>query len=271
MKEMTLQEIQSVSLDILKEFDRFCKENDLKYSLAYGTLIGAVRHKGFIPWDDDVDVVMPRPDYYKFVTSYKDNGNYACFADERKNCFLAYGRLADISRTFVQTPTVWANKKTGVWIDIMPIDGVDEAKENFLKTVEEAKHQWFMVYRGRKAISDLSYFKGSFAKMLRHFLLQIISGKSIYRHLYHHLEICLRFNYDECCYVSNMSHLLYTKKCHFSKSLFEEYSMLEFENSEFMVIKDYHTFLTTIYGNYMQLPPEKDRNAGHSCHHYYWI
>ena len=68
MKKMTLEEIQSVSLDILKDVHAFCVRNDIHYSLAYGTLIGAIRHKGFIPWDDDVDVVLPRPDYEKLCS-----------------------------------------------------------------------------------------------------------------------------------------------------------------------------------------------------------
>ncbi len=118
MQQMTLEEIQAKSLCVLKEFHEFCTKNDIRYSLAYGTLLGAVRHKGFIPWDDDIDVMMLRPDYNRFVTLYKDNDDFACFADERKNCLLAYARLADIKSTYVTPASVWANRDTGIWIDI---------------------------------------------------------------------------------------------------------------------------------------------------------
>ena len=66
MKEMTLKDVQGVSLDILKDVHSFCESHHIRYSLAYGTLIGAIRHKGFIPWDDDVDIVIPRPDFTRF-------------------------------------------------------------------------------------------------------------------------------------------------------------------------------------------------------------
>ena len=71
MREMALKEIQQVSLDILKDVHQFCINNGIHYSLCYGTLLGAIRHNGFIPWDDDIDIMMPRPDYDRFVNTYK--------------------------------------------------------------------------------------------------------------------------------------------------------------------------------------------------------
>ena len=71
MKEMNIQEVQHISLELLKEVHEFCVENDVKYTLFSGTLIGAIRHHGFIPWDDDLDIAMPRPDYEKFIHSFK--------------------------------------------------------------------------------------------------------------------------------------------------------------------------------------------------------
>ena len=73
MKAISQEEIRSIQIAILNSVDAFCRKNNLKYSLAYGTLIGAVRHKGFIPWDDDIDIIMPRPDYDRFVAKYKDS------------------------------------------------------------------------------------------------------------------------------------------------------------------------------------------------------
>ena len=70
MQELTLKELQQASLDILKDVHSFCEANQIQYSIAYGTLIGALRHKGFIPWDDDVDIVMPRPDFERFCKIY---------------------------------------------------------------------------------------------------------------------------------------------------------------------------------------------------------
>lgn len=265
---MTLKDIQSVSLDILEEFDRFCIGNNLQYSLAYGTLIGAVRHKGFIPWDDDVDVVMPRPDYNKFIALYKDNENYACFAPEKINCFLAYGRLAEMKRTRVITPAVWSNKETGVWIDVMPLDGVEDNKEDFLITTARARKLWMRVYYSRTAYSGIRYCH-SFISLMK-FLVKRVFFNNVYKYLYQHLEILHRYDYDKCQYISNMSHLLYTKKCHFMKNIFINIEKMTFEKKEFMVMNGWDTFLRDIYGDYMQLPPKEQQNAGHSMHMYLW-
>ena len=85
MREMTLEEIQQVSLEILKDVHRFCVENDIKYSLCYGTLLGAIRHNGFIPWDDDIDIMMPRPEYDRFIRLYQSEKGYKLFAAENND------------------------------------------------------------------------------------------------------------------------------------------------------------------------------------------
>ena len=268
MKEMTLKDIQSVSLDVLKEFHRFCVENNLKYSLAYGTLIGAVRHKGFIPWDDDVDILMPRPDYNRFVSLYKDNENYNLFADEKKNCYLAYGRLAEMKRTLVDTPTIWANKKTGIWIDIMVLDGVEDDRNSFLSTVDVATKYWKNLFRGRFALSEFSS-RRSFLSTLA-LLRAKLFYNSLYKNLYKQLAICHKYEYDKCSHISNMTHFLYTSRSYFSKDIFKDVMKMPFEDSEFYVMNGYDTFLTEIYGDYMQQPPVEQRVVSHSIHSYYW-
>lgn len=84
METLSLKDIQGVLLRIMKYIHSFCVENDIKYSLCGGTLIGAIRHKGFIPWDDDIDITIPRPDYDRFVKIFKDSDEFKLFAPERK-------------------------------------------------------------------------------------------------------------------------------------------------------------------------------------------
>ena len=88
MKELTLQEIKEIELDILKMFDSFCTENNIRYFLSHGTLLGAIRYKGFIPWDDDVDLLVPRKDYNRLLDLFQDSEQYQLFAFEKNQEYV---------------------------------------------------------------------------------------------------------------------------------------------------------------------------------------
>ena len=97
-EELTLQELKNIEFDLLKEFDAFCRQNQIRYFLAYGTLLGAVRYKGFIPWDDDVDVLVPREDYDKMIKIYKDSDRYRLYSTERNPKFgYPFSKLCDMT------------------------------------------------------------------------------------------------------------------------------------------------------------------------------
>ena len=131
MRHLTLQELQQFSLDILKDVAGFCEKNNIRYSLGYGTMLGAVRPKGFIPWDDDVDIMMPREDYEKFRTIYKSK--LYSFIDSRNtpDCYIAFGRVCDTKKTLASSCIPWVKKDVGVWIDIFPVDRVPDDKDTF--------------------------------------------------------------------------------------------------------------------------------------------
>lgn len=124
MKEMSLREIQLFSLEILKDVHDFCISNDINYSLAYGTLLGAIRHKGFIPWDDDIDIVMPCPDYERFCKIYRSK-KWRLFSPVNNDCYLNYSRVCDLDKTWVLSLPWCKESPTGLWIDIFPIDGIE--------------------------------------------------------------------------------------------------------------------------------------------------
>ena len=128
MKVMTLREIQLFTLEILKVTHNFCVENNIKYSLSYGTLIGAVRHKGFIPWDDDVDIMMLRPDYDRFCQTFQAPGYQVVSRQTRKDCLISFARVCDIRETDVTSMEPWIRRQgnLGLWIDIFPIDSVTD-------------------------------------------------------------------------------------------------------------------------------------------------
>jgi lipopolysaccharide cholinephosphotransferase len=126
MKKIENDELKELQLDMLKNVAEFCKERGIQYSLAFGTLLGAVRHKGFIPWDDDIDICMPRPSYDRFVQEYEDSeGIYECLTFEKDNKFLfPFAKVSD-RRTVALEQARFVDKysKLGVNIDIFPVDG----------------------------------------------------------------------------------------------------------------------------------------------------
>ena len=99
MKELTLKDLQRIGLQIMKEIDKWCLEHNVSYSLCGGSLIGAIRHKGFIPWDDDIDIVMPRPEYERFVREFR-HPDLVCVAPELQNSYLTFARVCDIKKNF---------------------------------------------------------------------------------------------------------------------------------------------------------------------------
>ena len=127
MKKLNLYDIKTLELDLLINFDKFCKENNLIYFIAYGTLLGAIRHGGFIPWDDDIDIQMPRTDYEKFLTlrdKYESSfyGNVIKTLGDKGYPF-PFTKIEN-KNTLVIEHKMTTKIKTGVWVDIFPMDGL---------------------------------------------------------------------------------------------------------------------------------------------------
>ena len=136
--ELSLEEVKKTQLEILKVFASFCESNGITYYLAYGTLIGAIRHKGYIPWDDDIDVIMPRPDYNRFIREFKDN-RYVLFCPESNvDCPFSYGKLYD-SHTIIEEQTS-CHYRIGLNIDIFILDGMPNNLQAAKKHIRNCKY-----------------------------------------------------------------------------------------------------------------------------------
>ena len=120
-KYINVEELKHIQLDMLSDIAEFCEQNNIKYFLAYGTLIGAIRHKGYIPWDDDIDICMPRPDYDKFLSLYnkKDSAYKAVAFELDENYKLPFAKVND-TRT-VMWETMYDQDVFGVYIDVFPL------------------------------------------------------------------------------------------------------------------------------------------------------
>ena len=275
---MTIEEVKQVSLDVLMHFHDFCVNNDLHYSMWGGSLIGAIRHKGYIPWDDDIDLCMPRPDFDRFFEIYKDSDEYACFNYNRNGALLSWGRICDMKRTCSYTNHLWTKKKTGVYISIFPIDGVEPNYESMLTRFDKCVHYCGENYRLRSIFKPLSKY-GTLKenllaivrrmrycyKLRKYYNLMLANVKN-------HNEECHRYDFDKMQYVMDMAFASnrYRPQCLWPKEDFLNYLLVEFEGHPVYVIEGYDRNLRLRFGDYMQLPPIEKRVAIHTSTRFYW-
>lgn len=269
MEKMELKDVQKVALDILIKIDKICHDLHLDYALAYGTLIGAVRHKGFIPWDDDVDIMMPREDYEKLINYFHDNRKNLEpleLFDYRTNSDYPY-MICRVSDSRYRLDVY--NEKDyglGVFVDIYPLDGVGNSCSQYIKIKKRTSRYVSMCF-----LSTRQKIKRENTKSLIKYVLKIpafVIAKTIGKNYFmKKLESWAgRYNYQDCKYVGC---IVWASddgiKGIIEKQWFEEKIEMSFENYNFKVPKEYDKILNRIYGNYMQLPNKEDRIA----HHYY--
>ena len=267
---MTLKDIQDVSLEILKEIHSFCVSNTIRYSLGYGTLLGAVRHKGFIPWDDDIDIVMPRPDFERFCNLFKSSNGYKLVRPESPDNFFVYARLCETEQTQVKTKWPWARIQTGVWIDILPLDGLPSDPKQFLNQVRKTRNLQKKIGRIRTG----RYLKLSETHGLKELMYCLIKRLLYNRYdirtlIHEHIKLLKSNSYDESEFVGQLCVMDYPEKEHNPKSDFESFELISFCGMEFYVMNGYKNVLKRYFGNYMELPPENQRHS-HENNSYFW-
>lgn len=271
MREMSLKEIQDVSLEILKDVCSFCESHDINYSLAYGTMIGAIRHHGFIPWDDDADILIPRPDFERFCQEYKSYQGYKLYKPGDPNYYLSYAHVCDMN-TLVTTNHPWSKDKTGIWIDVLPLDGLPSDEEEFLNMVKAIRGIQKKVYRLRTGrYLKLSETQGimDFCKcLIKRFLYSLYNMDDL---LSQHYQLLISHDYEKSEYYGQLCVMDYPEKEHNPKVDYESCVKRRFCDSYFYIFNGFDNILTRYYGNYMELPPEEKRVAPESStQKYYW-
>ena len=251
-----LDRIHKKELEILEVFDKLCKKLNLRYSLSSGTLLGAVRHKGFIPWDDDIDVAMPREDYEILIKQANDNLPEGYFLEHfttEKNCHNYFAKIKDSNTTWIEDCTgIFPSTNQGMYVDIFPIDRFTDPK----KLKKLSKKTKF--YNRLRTFYFPHNIKGSFIKKCVSLLLfcplaRIMGLNRINRKHDKLLKSQGCGNYTTADTIKNDKIMDY--------NVFEEYTTIEFEGEQFKCIKDYDTYLKFAYGDYMVIPPEKDRKV----------
>lgn len=270
-RELTPEEfrkMQLLELDMLIDFDRVCRKHNIKYSILAGTMLGAVRHKGFIPWDDDADIGMLREEYEKFKLVISDLNPDICFFQDHTTdpeYRWGYGKLRRAGTEYVRVGQEHLKCKTGIFVDVFPLD--DCPRSSFGQMVQDfycfccRKILWSEV--GRVVCKGfLKAWYSLLAKIPTKYafsLLSLYTKKS-------------RNDNDKLvrtlCYTSigklYFKHPL-KQKYGLPKSWFLNCSEYDFENVKLMGSRDYDEVLSFWFGDYMKLPPENQREQHSAC------
>ena len=263
---MNLKELQHCELEILIMFDEYCRNHDLHYVMYYGTLLGAVRHHGFIPWDDDVDIAMPRPDYEKLIRLYYDQEvlfpePFRLVTGERDQDFaLAYGKVLRTDTVIDEESRLYTNDGGCLWMDIFPIDGFPDnwEKTDRMKTLLECN-----TGIGRAtSITGKRRGNESLGKTLARIPVSLYSHMQGYeKYKKRYIQEALKYPYEQCDLVGIATYTDALPTPVMKKADTEDYINLEFEGHQFMAFSAWDEYLKGRYGNYMELPPVEKRTS----------
>lgn len=264
MKEIEKEAYKRIPFEILLHVSDFCEKNGIRYSLAYGTLLGAIRHKGFIPWDDDIDIIMPRKDYERFKNIY--HSERYVFSDISVNHAHGtdMGKVYDTKTMFFYRHHI--RRDYGLFIDVFVVD-------NFPKDAS-VRNKWLRTIKILQRINSATnmrlteIWKAYSGKLLRKILLLHllpIPLEFIHRKI---LSLQTKYNNKETGLVG-ITVSVDNPYDTYPDNLFEEYTQVEFEGHQFSAIQNYGLWLTKCYGDYMKLPPVEKQVGKHDIIAYY--
>ena len=258
-KITSLEELKKIELELLLAFDEFCKKNNLKYYLCGGTLLGAVRHKGFIPWDDDIDVFMPRPDYNKLLNMQIDNvvkDNFKLLKWINDTTSYPFMKLVN-SCTKVREYYIAEKYTTNVWIDIFPVDG---NPRSCLACTYLYKGCFFL----RKLLSintaDLNHSTTSLKRILKKIFSPLSNAIGVHTLCNVIDRFASQYDFEKSVFVGGVL-WGYGPQERLLKKDFLKSTTVVFEGHEFPAPSNYDTYLRNLYGDYMKLPPVEKRVA----------
>lgn len=256
MRPLSVDDIKMIELDIMDEIDRVCMAHGIEYFLAYGSLLGAVRHGGFIPWDDDMDLVMLRDQYEMLMehfNEWRSSERFKLVSYRDGSSIYQFAKIVDTT-TVVYENFVGKKAATGVWVDIFPLEYFDSSKAASLLR----RYSWVSLLRSF-AVADPSVGSSSFIKLVKHIVCPVAKKKDPYRLAKQLDEIAIKVN-ESCSgsgYVINVTDGGDASKIH-PRDRFAPVR-LSFEGRKYCAPADFEDYLETEYGDWQTPPPEHER------------
>jgi lipopolysaccharide cholinephosphotransferase len=282
MQSLSVDEIKQIELNILKNVAEFCDNRNIRYYLGGGTLLGAVRHKGFIPWDDDIDISMPREDYLRFVHEYNGyNDNYMVKSIETDpDYWRTFAKVFD-TRTWLKEDVIRVPKKdNAVFIDIFPIDGLPESvfrqfilfrEQEFLNFLYHGSAwNYTKSFKYKDSKSRYAELKGVIRTVLKFIAVTVLYPLPTTRLVRLINRNASKYPYKDSKYVGAIVDCAHGAACEkMLREKFEPRIQFEFEGDKFWGPQGYEEYLTSLYGDYNELPP-KDKRVTHHDFEAYW-
>ena len=257
-------DLKRIQLEILDVVVSFCESHGIKYWLDFGTMLGAVRHKGYIPWDDDIDISMLRSDYDKFKELFnREHDRYKfCSYETDAKFYYAFGKVLDLD-TVLYEPSKESGEKLAVNIDIFPMDSAPDPKtaakmykkRNIYNLMDTAKK-----HRGRAKGNILRRFAVRLLKLFAAFFPRATFVKKIVRNAKKYINSDFRYIGDFSGSVTSFV---------FDKSVYDDLIDADFEGRKYKIPAKYDDLLTAYFGEYMEFPPECERVSHHRYEAFY--
>lgn len=257
--EATLHKLQLTQLGILKVFDRFCREHDLKYSLYAGSLLGAVRHKGFIPWDDDLDVCMSRSDYDRFIALWEQEQPEGYILQNKENSpnfWQSFTKIRKDHTTFLQEQREAGQYHTGIFMDVFPLDRMPNGK------LKQMTFKWHCMKYQLLTKGFVPPKAGAVVRLGASVILACTPKTRREKTRQNTLKKITYYNDNEYLEVIAIETMTSLSKP-FAPDILDTYVDLPFEDDTFMCFAGWDDCLRREFGDYMQFPPEEERDWKH--------
>ena len=257
LDEKKLTQLKHIQIAILKEYIEICHKHGLQYFLVGGSCLGAVRHQGFIPWDDDIDIGMPRADYDRFLEvapAELSDGYFLQTAHTDKHYPMNFAKIRNSQTTFLESSVSHLDINHGVFFDIFPMDGYhfSRGREIKMKICRHGVARAFRIPQSQSVIKKLLIFLATLPVRDYHKARDILE------------KMACRYRYEDCDIIASYFGV-WGKKEIFKKEIFGQGSKGIFEGIEVMLPADPHGYCRQLYGDYMKYPPLEKRVTHHYC------